>query len=191
MCTSSGSSANSSANGFPRRLETAAEVEPHGVLRWRRRHDHVGVAGGAGDLVELLAQTSADARRTERRADVEECELRGRWSQVRHHHADADQPFTGERAERDPSRVDVVLEGVHLGRNGVLAVTVRIPRRRVPLTAPREQIGAVLVVEHVDAFRAVDRDDERQLGAAQPPELDRRFHRLTLAPRRPPLSPES
>src|SRR5438309_8788223 len=44
--------------------EAATEVEPHGVLRWRRRDDHVGVAGGVGDLVELLGQAAADTRRT-------------------------------------------------------------------------------------------------------------------------------
>jgi len=38
------------------RLKAATEVEPHGVLRWRRRDDDVAVASGAGDLLELLAQ---------------------------------------------------------------------------------------------------------------------------------------
>jgi hypothetical protein len=42
-------------------------------------------------------------------------------------------------------------------------------------------LGAVLVVEHVDAFPTVDLDDARQLGPAQPSELDCGFHCLTLA----------
>jgi hypothetical protein len=42
-------------------------------------------------------------------------------------------------------------------------------------------LSAVLVVEHVDAFPAVDLDDARQLGPTQPSELDCGFLRLTLA----------
>ena len=45
---------------------------------------------------------------------------------------------------------------------------------------PRDELGAVLVVENVDAFPTVDLDDARQLSAAQPSELDCGFHRLTL-----------
>jgi hypothetical protein len=46
---------------------------------------------------------------------------------------------------------------------------------------PRDELAAVLVVEHVDAFPTVDLDDARQLAPAQPSELDCRLHRLTLA----------
>jgi hypothetical protein len=74
---------------FRHGLEAATEVEPHGVLRWRRRDDHVGVAGGAGDLLELLGQTAADTRPTQRCADVEECELRGPGPKVWHDDTDA------------------------------------------------------------------------------------------------------
>ena len=91
--------------------------------------------------------------------------------------------LAGERTERDPAGVDVVLERVHLGLDGVFAVTVRVPGRRAPVAVPRDELGAVLVVEHVDAFPTVDLGDARQLGPVQPSELDFGFHRLTLAHR--------
>ena len=166
---------------FRHGLEAATEVEPHGVLRWRRRDDHVGVAGGEGDLLELLGQTAADTRRTQRCADVEECQLRDPGPEVWHDDTDANQPSAGERTERDPAGVDVVLERVHLGLDGVFAVTVRVPGRRAPVAVPRDELCAVLVVEHVDAFPTVDLAGARQLGPAQPSELDCGFHRLTLA----------
>ncbi len=166
---------------FRHGLKAATEVEPHGVLRWRRRDDHVGVARGAGDLVELLGQTAADARRTRRCADVEECQLRDPGPKVWHDDTDANQPSARDRTDRDPARVDVVLQRVLLGRDGVFAVATRIPGRRVPAAVPRDELGAVLVVEHVDAFPTVDLDDARQLGPVQPSELDCGFHRLTFA----------
>jgi hypothetical protein len=56
--------------------------------------------------------------------------------------------------------------GDNLGLDGVFAVTARPCRATswVPC----------LVVEHVDALPAVDLDDARQLGPAQPSELDLR-----------------
>ena len=166
---------------FRHGLEAATEVEPHGVLCWRRGDDHVGVAGGAGDLVELLAQTAADAPRTRWRADHEVCQLRDPGSKVWHDGTDANQLVAGERTERDPAGVDVVLEHVDLGLDGVLAVTVRVPGQRVPVAVPRDELGAVLVVLHVDVFPTVDLGDARQFGPLQPSELDCPFHRLTLA----------
>ena len=44
-----------------------------------------------GDLVEFVRQTATDARRTHRRADVKEGELRDPWSEVRDDNADANQ----------------------------------------------------------------------------------------------------
>jgi hypothetical protein len=117
-------------------------------------------------------------------ADVEERQLRDRGPKVWDDDTDANQPSAGERTERDPAGVDVVLERVHLGLDGVFGVTVRVPCRRVPVAVPRDELGAVLVVEHVDAFPTVDLADARQLGPAQPSELDCGFHRLTLAGRR-------
>ena len=78
---------------------------------------------------------------------------------VWHDDTDANQPSAGERTERDPAGVDVVLERVQLGLDGVFAVTVRIPGRRAPVAVPRDEFGAVLVVEHVDAFPTVDLAD--------------------------------
>ena len=78
-----------------------------------------------------------------------------------------------------------MLERVHLVLDGVFAVTVRVPGRRAPVAMPRDELGAVLVVEHVDAFPTVDLDHERQLSPAQRSELDCGFHRLTLAHGRP------
>ena len=98
-----------------------------------------------------------------------------------HDDSDADQPSAGERTERDPAGVDVVLERAHLGLDGVFAVTVRVPRRRAPVAVPRDEFGAALVVEHVDAFPTVYLGHARHLGSGQPSELDCRFHRLTLA----------
>ena len=88
-------------------------------------------------------------------ADVEECQLRDPGPKVWHDDTDANQPSAGERTERDPAGVDVVLERVHLGLDGVFAVTVRVPGRRAPVAVPRDEFGAVLVVEHVDAFPTV------------------------------------
>jgi len=151
------------------------------VLRWRRRDDHFGVAGGAGDLLELLAQTAADTRRTQRCADVEECQLRDPEPKPRHDHTNSNEAPAGERTERDPAIVDIVLERAHPGLDGVFAVTVRVPGRRAPVAVPRDELSATLVVEHVDAFPTVDLDDARQFGPAQPSELDCGFLRLTLA----------
>ena len=86
-----------------------------------------------------------------------------------HDDTDANQPFAGERTERDPAGVDVVLQHVDLGLDGVFAVTVRVPGRRVPVAVPRDELGAVLDVLHVDAFPTVDlADTATQLGPAQP-----------------------
>src|SRR5215472_6348540 len=161
-------------------LKAATQVEPHGVLRWRRRDDHLGVAGGASDLLELLGQTAADTRRTPRCADVEPCQLRDAGPKVWHDDTDANQPPAGERTERDPALIDVILERVHLGLDGVFAVTVRVPGRRTPVAMPRHELSAMLVVEHVDAFPAVHLDDARQLGSVQPSELDCGILRLTF-----------
>ena len=98
-----------------------------------------------------------------------------------HDGADANQLVAGERTERDPAGVDIVLEHVDLGLDGVLAVTVRVPGQRVPVAVPRDELGAVLDVLHVDEFPTVDLADARQLGPVQPSELDRGFHRVTLA----------
>ena len=90
---------------------------------------------------------------------MEVCQLRDRGPKVWHDDTDAHQAVVGERTESDAARVDVVLERVHLGLDRVLAVTVRVPGRRVPVAVPRDELGAVLVVEHVDAFPAVDLAD--------------------------------
>jgi len=170
---------------FRHGLEAATEVELHGVLRWRRGDDHVGVAGCAGDLLELLGQTGADTRRTERCADVEPCQLRDPGPEVWHDDSDANQPSAVERTESDPALVDVILERLHLGFDGMFAVTVRVPGRRAEVAVPRHELCAVLLVEHVDAFPTVDLGDARQLGPAQLSDLDCRFHRLTIAHGRP------
>ncbi len=68
----------------------------------------------------------------------------------------ANQLVANERTERDPAGVDVVLEHVDLGLDGVLAVTVRVPGQRAPVAVPRDELGAVLDVLHVDAFATVD-----------------------------------
>ena len=68
---------------------------------------------------------------------------------------------------------------MHLGVDGVLTVTVRIPGGRVPLAVPSDEPGALLVVEHLDAFRAVDLGNARELAPTQPPELDRHLHHRT------------
>jgi hypothetical protein len=78
-----------------------------------------------------------------------------------HHDSDANQLSADEGTERDPALVDVILERVHLGRDGVFAVTVRVPGRRAPVAVPRDELSALLVVEHVDALATVDLDDAR------------------------------
>jgi hypothetical protein len=159
MWTSSGSSSNSSEKRFRRGLETSAKVEPHGVLRRRRRDDHVGVTGRAGDLLQLLTQSAADASGTPRCADVEERQLCDPGPEVRHDDTYADHAAVSERTERNPAAVEVVLNLPHLGLDGVLALTVRIPGRRTPLAVACDEPRALLVVEHFDSFRAVDLAD--------------------------------
>ena len=66
-------------------------------------------------------------------------------------------------------------------RNGEITAAVRVQGRRAPVAVPRDELSAVLIVEHVDTFPTVDLDDARQLGPAQPSELNCGFHRLTLA----------
>ena len=112
--------------------------------------------------------------------EVKECQLRDPGPKVWHDDSDADQPPACERTDRDPSAVDVALERQPHGLDGVFAATVRVPRRRAPVAAPRDELGAALVVQHVDAFRTVDLGDARQLGPAQRTELHCGFHRVTL-----------
>ena len=90
---------------------------------------------------------------------MEECQLRDPGPKVWHDDTDANQPLAGERTERDPAGVDVVLERLHLALDGVFAVTVRVPGRRAPVAVSRDELGAVLVVAHVDAFPTVDLAD--------------------------------
>ena len=70
---------------------------------------------------------------------------------------------------------------MYLGLDRVFAVTVRVPGRRAPVAVPRDELSAMLVVEHVDAFATVALGDAPQLGPAQPLELDCGFLRLALA----------
>ena len=116
-------------------------------------------------------------------ADVEVRQLRDRGPKVWHDDTDANQSLAGERTERDPAGVDVVLQHVDLGLDRVLAETVRVPGQRAPVAVTRDELGAVLDVLHVDAFPTVDLRDSRQLRPGQPSNLDRGFHRLTLAHR--------
>ena len=53
------------------------------------------------------------------------------------------------------------------------------PIRCAPVATPRNELSAMLVIEHVDAFPPVDLDDARQFGPAQPSELDCGLLRLT------------
>ena len=100
----------------------------------RRGDDHLGVAVGAGDLLELLGQAAADTLRTRRCAHVEDRQLRDPGPQVWHDDTEADQPSAGERTERDPASVDVVLERVHAGLR-------RSARRDPPGPRPRRSSG--------------------------------------------------
>ncbi|MBV9323104.1 MAG: hypothetical protein JO352_04855 [Chloroflexi bacterium] len=98
-------------------LKAATEVQPHGVLRWRRRDDHVGVAGGAGGLLKLPISIARNGALTWRNAS---------WAipgpKVWH----ATPTPTSRPLARAPSAtppfVDVLLEFVHLGLDGVFAV---------------------------------------------------------------------
>jgi hypothetical protein len=47
---------------------------------------------------------------------------------------------------------------------------------------PRHELGAVQIVEHVDALPAVDLADGPQLGPVQASELDCGFYSLMLTP---------
>jgi len=157
---------------FRHGLKAATEVEPHSVPRRRRRDNHVGVTGAAGDLIKLFGQTGADTRRAQRSGDMEEGQLRDPGPKVGHDDAYADQTSAGERTERDTTGLDVVCDRVHLGTNGVFAVTVRIPGRRGPGAVSRYELSAVLVVEHVDVFCTVDLAEARQIGPIQLSEFD-------------------
>jgi hypothetical protein len=87
---------------------------------------------------------------------MEEGQLRDPGPKVGHNDAYANQTSAGERTERDPTGIHVVLDRVHLSIDGVFATTVRVPGRRGPVAESRYELGAVLVVEHVDVFFTVD-----------------------------------
>jgi hypothetical protein len=74
-----------------------------------------------------------------------------------------------------------VLERVSLCLDGVLAVTVRVPGRRLPVPAPRDEFGPPLLVKEIDALGTVDLTDTRQLRAREPPDLGGWLHRATFA----------
>jgi len=85
---------------------------------------------------------------------------------VRHDHSDPYQPSARECATRDSARVGVVHERLALRVDGVFAVSVRISGGRAPTSSPpRNELGAMLLEEDVDALGAVDLADARQLAA--------------------------
>jgi hypothetical protein len=112
---------------------------------------------------------------------MEEGQLRDSGPKVGQDDADANQTSAGERTERDPTGIDLVLDRVHLGIDGVFAMTVRVPGGRGPVAVSRYELGAVLVVEHVDVFCTVDLAEARQIGPIQLSEFDHGLHLLTLA----------
>ena len=140
-------------------------VEANRVLGRCSGDDNLGVTGVAGDQVQLVRQTTADARRPERLADVEERELRCPGAKVWYDHSNPNQPSFREGAECDPARVEVMLEGVPLRLDGVLAVPVRVPGGRAPAPPPLYEFGPTLLVDEVDTLGTVDLGDPRQLYA--------------------------
>ena len=84
---------------------------------------------------------------------------------MRHDHSDPYQPSARERATRDSARVGVVHERLALRVDGVFAVSVRISGGRAPTPSPRNELGAMVLEEDVDALGAVDLADARQLAA--------------------------
>ena len=170
-------------NRLGRGPEAATEVEPHGVRRRRGGDDHGSVTRRTGDLLEPFGQLGAEAHATRRGADVEERQLRDPRPDVGHDDTDADQPPVGDGTESDPTSGEVPLHLAHLRRDGVIAIAVGIPGWGIDLDGPGHQIGAALVVEHVDPLRAVDLADPPQVRWVQPSHLDHWFHRVTLTHR--------
>ncbi len=78
---------------------------------------------------------------------------------MRHDDADSDQPSFRKGAQRDPARLDTVLECVPLGLIGMFAVAVRIPGRGAPVPTPLHQLPPPLLVDEVDAFGPIDLTD--------------------------------
>ena len=88
-------------------------------------------------------------------------ELRDRGPQMRHDDADPDQPSVHEGAERDPTRVYVVLEFVPLCFDRVFAVPIWVPGRRAPVPGPLQQLRPTLFVEEIDVLTPIDLADAR------------------------------
>jgi hypothetical protein len=143
----------------------ATHLEVHRVPGRCGGYDNLGVTGVASDQVQLVGQTTADARCAERLADVEERDLRDPGAKVWHDHSDPNRPSFREGAECDPARVDVMLEGVPLRLDGVLAVPVRVPGGRAPVPAPLFEFGPTLLLDEVNTLGTVDLGDRRQLYA--------------------------
>jgi hypothetical protein len=103
---------------------------------------------------------------------MEEGQLSDPGPNVGHDDAYANQTSAGERTKRDPTGLEVVLDRVHLRTDGVFTITAGIPRRRGPVAVSRYELGAVLVIEHVDVFGTVDLAEARQIGPIQFSEFD-------------------
>ena len=103
---------------------------------------------------------------------------------MRHDHPDPDQPPARERATCDSARVGVEHERLAPRVDGVFAVPVRIPGGRAPTPLPRNELGAMLLEEDVDALGAVDLADARQLAARSDPGSRRAPPPRKLATRR-------
>jgi hypothetical protein len=127
--------------------------------------DNLGVTDVASDQVQLVGQTTADARCAVRRADVEERELRDLRAKVEYHHPNSNQPSFREGAECDPTCVDVMLESAPLRRDGVLAVAVGVPGRGATVPAPLFEFRPTLLVDEVNTLDTVDLGDARRLCA--------------------------
>src|SRR5262245_4447001 len=163
MCTSSGLDLIELRQCSGHQFVAASHVEAHRVLGRRGGDDNLGVAGVSGDQVQLVGQTTANARCAELLTDVEERELRDLGTKVWHDHSDPNQPSFRKGAECDPARVDVTLEGVPLRLDGVLAVPVWVPAGRAPVPAPLFEFRPMLYVDEVNALGTVDLGDLRQL----------------------------
>jgi hypothetical protein len=120
---------------------------------------------------------------------VDKRELRDRGPQMRHDDADPDQPPVHERTERDPTRVDVVLEFVPLCLDGSVRRAHLDPRPTRSSSRAAPPAPSHAVIEEIDVLSPIDLTDARKLRASQPPNLDAFGHHATIARRSSHLAP--
>jgi len=95
---------------------------------------------------------------------------------VWHDDRDADEAAVCEGTDRGSASIEVPLKRARLGLDGMFATALRVPRERVRSDVSLDELTALLVEMHVDAFASVNLRNTRNLGPLQRSELDCACH---------------